>query len=210
MSRLSVVNLNLVQLPKTACFTPSPRYYAQFNGYTLGMVGAVATVGLIFLLGRQLLSRYTLRDMSAAERTDRLAHFDSTCLSRLLLLLYLVYPGVSVSIVKMFSCVTLNSGRSFLTADPQTVCWDRTHWRYVAAGIAWLFVVPFGVPGFFIFLLHRFRVPQLAALKVSNAWLRAAVSKTWESGVDQPIKGARAVAAPPAPSQCARSSSLSV
>ena len=31
MARVSVVNLNLVQLPKTACLNPSPNFYSQFN-----------------------------------------------------------------------------------------------------------------------------------------------------------------------------------
>ena len=32
MARVNVVNLNLVQLPKTACLNPSPSFYKQFNG----------------------------------------------------------------------------------------------------------------------------------------------------------------------------------
>ncbi len=35
MARVNVVNLNLVQLPKTACLNPSPSFYAQFNGACL-------------------------------------------------------------------------------------------------------------------------------------------------------------------------------
>ena len=32
MARVNIVNLNLVQLPKTACLNPNPSFYAQFNG----------------------------------------------------------------------------------------------------------------------------------------------------------------------------------
>jgi len=32
MARVNVINLNLVQLPKTACLNPSPSFYKQFNG----------------------------------------------------------------------------------------------------------------------------------------------------------------------------------
>jgi hypothetical protein len=35
MARVNVVNLNLVQLPKTACLNPSPSFYKQFNGALL-------------------------------------------------------------------------------------------------------------------------------------------------------------------------------
>ena len=35
MARVNVINLNLVQLPKTACLNPSPSFYKQFNGVLL-------------------------------------------------------------------------------------------------------------------------------------------------------------------------------
>lgn len=211
MARVSVVNLNLVQLPKTACLNPSPSFYKQFNGYTLGLAGAMlAFVGLYFF-GTHCVSRVTLRNMPAAERADRLAKFRSTVLSRALLvraccvlfagacargtfltcapatqILYIVYPGVSVAIFSIFSCTTLNSGRAFLDADLAITCYDRLHWRYIAAGVAWLFVVPFGVPAFFIWLLRHFHVPKMAALMIDNAWLCEAAEHAWTQGLAQP------------------------
>lgn len=32
MSRVNVINLNLVQLPKAACMNPTVDYYKSFNG----------------------------------------------------------------------------------------------------------------------------------------------------------------------------------
>lgn len=117
MARVSVVNLNLVQLPKTACLNPNPSFYSQFNGYTLGLVAAMLGAGVLHLFGTHVLARITLRNMPAAEREERLAKFHSTVLARALLVrspararsppkccapdvrwrrqvLYVVYPGV--------------------------------------------------------------------------------------------------------------------
>jgi hypothetical protein len=208
MSRLTAINLNLMTLPKAACMTPSPSFYKSFNGYTLGLVCAMLAMGALWLVGSHVLAPLLLRGMEAAERQDRMSRFNSTVLTRTLLVLYIVYPGVSVAIVSMFSCSTLNSGRAFLNADLAIRCWDALHWRYVAGAIVWLFIVPIGgapaacyasasartdapacvapVPAFFIWLLYHFKVPQLALLKADNAWLREAAKKVWESGVEQP------------------------
>ena len=98
----------------------------------------------------------------------------------------MVYPGVSVAIFSIFSCTTLNSGRAFLDADLAITCYDALHWRYIAAGVAWLFLVPVGVPAFFVWLLHRYHVPKLAALMIDNAWLREAAEHAWTLGLSQP------------------------
>ena len=122
---------------------------------------------------------------------ERLARFDSTVLSRALLVLYLVYPGVSVAVFQCFSCTRLESGASFLDADVRITCWDATHRRYVGGAIVWLLLVPVGVPAFLTWLLHRFRVPQMARLLEQNAWLRAAVAHAWREGLAQPPGASR-------------------
>ena len=115
MSRVNVINLNLVQLPKAACMNPTVDYYSSFNGaspryecygppardaihsasagYTLGMVGGMLTMVCIWGLGVRVVAPLSLRSMPESERIDRLARFSSLLLSRALLLLYLVYPG---------------------------------------------------------------------------------------------------------------------
>ena len=91
-----------------------------------------------------------------------------------------------MAIFSIFSCTTLQSGRAFLDADLAITCYDRLHWRYIAAGIAWLFVVPIGVPYFFIWLLRRYHVPTIAALMIDNAWLCEAAEHAWTLGLKQP------------------------
>jgi hypothetical protein len=187
MARVNVVNLNLVQLPAAACLNPSPSYYKQFNGYTLGLVFAMLSSVALWLFGSRVVARNSLSGMPEEERATRLSQFRSTVISRVLLVLYVTYPGVSVTIFGIFTCTTLPvSGTAYLDADMSIQCYDRQHWKYVAAGVVWLFVVPLGVPAFFLWLLRRFEVPKLAALVSDNAFLREAIKLAWTEGLAQP------------------------
>ncbi len=56
---------------------------------------------VLYIFGAHFVARVTLRNMSEEERATRRAAFNSTMLARALLLLYLVYPGVSVAIFSM-------------------------------------------------------------------------------------------------------------
>ncbi len=94
--------------------------------------------------------------------------------------------GVSVAIFGIFSCTTLKSGASYLDADFTIMCYDKTHWRYIGGAIVWLILVPCGIPAFFIWLLRRFKVPQMARLHTDNAWLREVAKMAWQEGMAQP------------------------
>ena len=85
-----------------------------------------------------------------------------------------------------FSCTTFKSGASYLDADFNITCYDAQHWRYLGAAVVWLFVVPIGVPAFFLWLLRRFKVPQMAKLVNDSAWLREAVQLAWQLDMTQP------------------------
>jgi len=156
------------------------------SGYTLGLLFAMLFMAVLYVLGVKLIAPLSLRGVSEQERSDRMAKFNSTVLSRALLVLYIVYPGVSVAIFQMFSCTKLKSGVAYLDADFTIVCYDKVHLRYVGGAIVWLFIVPLGVPAFFIWLLRRFKVPQMAKLLRDSAWVREAVKLAWQSGVAQP------------------------
>ncbi len=47
-------------------------------------------------------------------------------------------------------------------------------------------MVPIGVPYFFIWLLRRYHVPAIAALRIDNAWLCEAAEHAWTLGLKQP------------------------
>ena len=98
--------------------------------------------------------------------------------------------GVSVAIFSIFTCTTFESGASYLDADARITCYDSVHKRYLSGAAVWLVLVPFGVPAFFLWLLRRFKVPQMAALLTDNAWLREAIKLAWAEGMAQPADAA--------------------
>ena len=98
MGRVNLVNLNLVQVPKAACLNPSVSYYQQFNGFTLGLLGAELFFGFVWVLGVQVLAPISLRRLPEPARRKQLAAFSSVVLARFLLMLFLVYPGTYVAL----------------------------------------------------------------------------------------------------------------
>ena len=97
---------------------------------------------------------------------------------------------MSVAIFAVFTCTTFESGNSYLDADARIMCYDSVHKRYMGGAAVWLVLIPFGVPAFFLWLLHRFKVPQMAALLSDNAWLREAIKLAWAEGMAQPADAA--------------------
>ena len=63
------------------------------TGYTLGLLFAMLFMGVLYMLGVKLIAPLSLRNVSEQDRSDRMAKFNSTVLSRALLVLYIVYPG---------------------------------------------------------------------------------------------------------------------
>ena len=184
MSKVSLINLNMVRLPKAACLNPKLSYYDEFNGTTLGFLCMLLFILAFWLFGRFLLSPFTLGGMSEAERSDRQRQFRGTCLQRTLMLMYFVYPGVSVAIFGVFSCTQVDDKR-LLDQDFRIQC-DAVWRRYVGGAIAWVVLVPLGIPAFFNRLLRWYRVPDMAAFVEDNAWLREAAEHTWRLGMPQP------------------------
>ena len=184
MSKVSLINLNLVRLPKAACLNPALSYYDEFNGTTLGLLCMLLFILAFWLFGRYLLSPFTLSGVSESERSDRRRQFRGICLQRTLMLLYFIYPGVSVAIFGVFACTQVGDQR-LLDQDFRIQC-DADWRRYVGGAIAWVVLVPLGIPTFFNRLLRRYRVPDMAALVEDNAWLREAAEHTWRLGMPQP------------------------
>ena len=91
----------------------------------------------------------------------------------------------------MFSCTTLKNGVSYLDADARIVCYDAVHKSYMGGAAVWLVLVPVGIPAFFLWLLRRFKVPQMVALISDNAWLRESIKLAWAEGLVQPADSGR-------------------
>ena len=210
---LASLAASLTRRRRNRSLHPSPSFYMQFQGYTLGLLTALALAGATLLFGKHVVAPLGLRGMSEGERSLRLARLNRDALARVLLLLYLVYPGVcrvrprdcrncadappfptsgvSVAIFAVFSCAKLNNGVSYLDADSRIVCYDAVHMRYMGGAAMWLLLVPIGVPAFFLWLLRRFKVPQMVTLLSDNAWLREGIKLAWAEGLVQPANSGK-------------------
>ena len=205
MARVSVINLNLVHLPKAACvrflthplsrtpltrlhpqMTPNPSYFEQFNGFTLGLLAFIFTIRALRLFGLHVLPRFSLRGRSEEQVAARMLKFETGLLVKMLLVLYLAYPGVSVAIFGIFSCTTVSSGLSYLDADVRIMCYTSTHNGYLAAGVLWVLIFTFGIPAYFLWLLLKYKVPILAKELADNAWLREVVKLSMLEGLPLP------------------------
>lgn len=74
----------------------------------------------------------------------------------LFFLLFLVYPSLSATILRLYICTTIE-GTSYLVADMTVQCHTST-WN-LAAGLASPTIVlyPIGIPVFFFVMLYRYR-----------------------------------------------------
>jgi TRAP-type C4-dicarboxylate transport system permease small subunit len=69
---------------------------------------------------------------------------------------FLIYPGVSSTILSMFMCEKVND-TIYLKADFSLRCGDKRWISYLPAGIIGILVYPIGIPAFFFYLLRRYR-----------------------------------------------------
>jgi len=91
--------------------------------------------------------------------------------------LFLAFPQVASTTLLIFSCAPLEDGTAWLTADYRVMCWTRTHWAHVGAGVFWVALFPVGIPLAFLLTLQRAGVPRIAAWKRDCAWLRVIVQR---------------------------------
>ena len=97
-------------------------------------------------------------------KTHPLLRMRNLCLKLVIFMLFLIYPSVSNTILKMFSCRTLGNGKSYLTADYSIECGGAKVHTHAFSGKysfdayrAWagaaVLVYPIGVPIFFFIVL---------------------------------------------------------
>jgi len=70
--------------------------------------------------------------------------------------LFLMYPGVSSTVLSLFVCKDIDS-KSYLVSDFTIYCYDDRWWKFFPLVLIMVFVYPVGVPSFFLFVLYRAR-----------------------------------------------------
>lgn len=76
----------------------------------------------------------------------------------IVLLLYLIYPSVSTSVLALWKCEDVKEVGPIFVVDPETLCTDASHLAWVnALGVPSLLVYVLGLPALALRLLYRFR-----------------------------------------------------
>jgi hypothetical protein len=175
MNGLSLLNLNILRIPSAACATPNVSFFDLFNGITLGVTGLAAYVGALWAAG-------SLYARAACLPAASVAHFNRVTVSRLLLLLDLVYAPMSQVIVGMFRCNHIGN-QWWLASDLSEECYVPRHMRFYRAAIFWALFFSLGVPALYLYLLVHFRVPSVAAALRKQALLQRVLAAAAQRGV---------------------------
>jgi len=74
----------------------------------------------------------------------------------ILFTLFLIYPGVSSTVMSLFVCKDIG-GTPYLLTDFSIRCGDARWRKYVGYGVVMLLIYPLGIPSAFLFFLTRYR-----------------------------------------------------
>ena len=74
-----------------------------------------------------------------------------------LIIIFLVYPSCSNTILNTFACQTFDDGSSALLIDPSVSCQTEVYHQYQIYAAIMLLLYPIGIPFFYIVLLYRER-----------------------------------------------------
>jgi len=88
------LSIKFLRLPKAACTTPNYSFFSSFDGITCGIVGFTVYIGLLWLLGRFILTR-------RGHSVHIMRKFDRLMVARLIVFLTLVF---SPATARAFAC----------------------------------------------------------------------------------------------------------
>ena len=81
-----------------------------------------------------------------------------------LVVLFLVYPSVSATMLSVFNCKDIH-GEAYLDADIQIVCYTTMHKLFMVMAAFGMMMYALGIPLGFLWLLYKYQVPVLAKHK---------------------------------------------
>jgi len=153
----SFVNMNylLKNLTSADCIE-SVNYYSTYLVYIGSPLGIFLAILLLYLLPKYLeccCHKYS----SAASRTRSTMNFWKLFLYSL----FLIYPGVSSTVLKHYVCKTIRYGpepdstTTFLRSNPEIECGTERWTRYAYGSIPLIALYPLGIPLFFFVLLKK-------------------------------------------------------
>ena len=179
ISVLDVLNFDFLQLPSTACMSPRISYFTYFLGITLGFTCAGALLVTVWALAL-FIARKRRVSIEACEK------FSASCLSKFILSLSVAYTPIAEAIMGVFGCERIED-TYWLVADLREQCYTRRHYSFYPVAIFFLIFYVFGIPLFFLYTFHHFRIPQTVKQRKRDARLRALAQYAFAQQVPQPL-----------------------
>eukprot|EP00854_Cymbomonas_tetramitiformis_P001442 gene1442-2063_t len=178
---MSIFRLNLIQLPAMACTSPEPSFYSIMMFYVISFSCVCVYIVVVGFYGAWFKSEH-----------PNLEKFKNICLNRLVFVMYLGYPSLSATILSTFACQELY-GTHYLRSDYRIKCGNEEYVLHAIFASVCACVFVLGIPGFFVYLLEKHSVRQLAKVKYDNACFLELLWYAVRQGViDQSVPKGRA------------------
>jgi uncharacterized membrane protein len=161
INAFTLVNFDFLSWSSVDCVR-KVNFWTRFWVFTLTPLVLLVLVFVLYLLPRYIHHYRTMDDYdlqrAARERSSR------QFWKLFLFTLFLIYPGVSSTTLRVFVCREIE-GERYLLADFDIKCGTDTWKRMALYDIAFIFLYPIGIPAFFFYLLntnkHRLALPEV-------------------------------------------------
>ena len=154
----STLDLDIIQLPSTACMFKEASFLSRLIFYGLGPIGFILIMLLPWLWAR--VRNYDHEVAYAAFKTF---------MSSMLFTIFIVYPPVSRTVISALKCDNLGHDGKFLHADYRVDCDSDNYMPVQVTGAAFVGLWPVGTMAFLLGLLHLYNVPRVAKRKIDKA-----------------------------------------
>ena len=185
LSSMNIFSFNFFQLPVTACMVSDWDYGTMLAVYT------TAPILILLLLAIPSILAWFMARQGSEGSLERLEATVSACSWWALFLFFIVYPAVSVTVLRTFSCLDLGRSGNWLLSDMRVSCPEPGEFSYNYS-VFGIFLYPIGVPVAMLGMLYFYQVPHMARQKNKAARLRSLVGifrQEVEEGSEEGITG---------------------
>jgi len=153
ITQFTMLNFDFIQWSSVGCVV-STHFYTKFLAITMAPLAILVLVFLFYWVPRYIRSVQTEQDYElrrGAEQRSRRQFW-----KLFLFTLFLIYPGVSSTVLRLFVCRDIN-GVNYLLADFTVEC-GTSEWRtYALIDIFFIALYPIGIPFFFWVMIYSNR-----------------------------------------------------